>query len=135
MKPQFTNDFYTRTIVASDDYTFRLILDVCRGNKWRYSIQDDTFTFEDGIYQRVIGVLNWHINHREEFERNLPLQPPPAQQTPDEELEHYALKRIKICRQCEHYKMFICTQCGCFMPAKTRLKGAECPKQFWLKEV
>lgn len=45
--------------------------------------------------------------------------------------EPFAQRRIKICRECEHYKMFVCTQCGCFMPAKTRLKMASCPIKKW----
>jgi len=52
----------------------------------------------------------------------------------DEELEHYALSRIKICRSCEHYKMFICTQCYCVMPIKTRIKNVHCPINKWLAE-
>jgi hypothetical protein len=48
--------------------------------------------------------------------------------------EPYASRRIEICRACEHYAMFICKQCGCFMPAKTRLKGAQCPIGKWLQE-
>jgi Fe2+ or Zn2+ uptake regulation protein len=53
----------------------------------------------------------------------------------DEELEHYALRRIKVCRECEHYKMFVCTQCGCIMPIKTRIKQAACPINKWLPET
>jgi hypothetical protein len=52
----------------------------------------------------------------------------------DEQLENYALKRIKICRECEHYKTFICTQCGCIMPFKVRLKNEYCPLKKWLEE-
>ena len=59
-------------------------------------------------------------------EHNDPNQDPP---------ESFARVRIKICRECEHYKMFVCTQCGCFMPAKTRLKFAECPLKKWSKET
>ena len=53
----------------------------------------------------------------------------------DEELEHYALRRIKVCRECEHYKMFVCTQCGCIMPIKTRIKQAACPINKWSPET
>ena len=52
----------------------------------------------------------------------------------DEELEHFALQRIKICRECEHYKMFMCSQCGCIMPIKTRIKNAYCPIRKWNEE-
>jgi len=48
--------------------------------------------------------------------------------------EHFAQVRIKICRECEHYIMLVCKQCGCFMPAKTRIKGVECPLKKWLRE-
>jgi len=52
----------------------------------------------------------------------------------DEDLEPFALRRIKICRECDNYKLYFCTQCGCFMPAKTRLKMAECPIKKWERE-
>ena len=48
--------------------------------------------------------------------------------------EPFAQKRIAICRECEHYRMFVCTQCGCFMPAKTRIRFTECPLKKWLRE-
>lgn len=47
--------------------------------------------------------------------------------------EGYAQQRIAICKSCPEYRMMICSQCGCFMPAKTRLKGAECPLQKWTR--
>jgi len=46
--------------------------------------------------------------------------------------EPFAQQRIAICRQCEHYRMYICGQCGCFMPMKTRLKSSRCPINLWL---
>jgi len=52
----------------------------------------------------------------------------------DEELEPFALRRIKICRECDQYKHFVCMQCGCFMPLKTKLRSAECPIAKWAKE-
>lgn len=45
--------------------------------------------------------------------------------------EDFARQRINICRSCEHYSMFICGKCGCFMPAKTRFKGTACPIGRW----
>ena len=48
-------------------------------------------------------------------------------------LEDYAQKRLAICKSCPEYKMMICMKCGCFMPAKTRLKGAECPIGKWMR--
>jgi len=53
---------------------------------------------------------------------------------PDEKLETFALKRIKICRECEHYKMYFCKKCGCFMPVKTKIKDVNCPIDKWQKE-
>ena len=52
----------------------------------------------------------------------------------DEELEPFALRRIKICRSCDNYKLYICKQCGCFMPVKTKLKFARCPIGMWTEE-
>lgn len=61
--------------------------------------------------------------------------PPEHIQDPNQDPpEPFAQTRIKICRECEHYTMFVCKQCGCFMPAKTRLKMAECPIKKWLRE-
>jgi len=59
---------------------------------------------------------------------------PEQQPDQNEPPESYAQARLAICRTCEHYKMFVCTQCGCFMPAKTRFKWTECPLKKWSKE-
>ena len=42
-------------------------------------------------------------------------------------------KRIEHCRGCEHLlpKINVCRKCGCFMPAKVRLKWASCPIGKW----
>lgn len=42
--------------------------------------------------------------------------------------------RMKICSECPLYDAAqgICTDCGCYMPLKTRMQGAECPKNFWV---
>jgi hypothetical protein len=42
-------------------------------------------------------------------------------------------ERYDICKQCPHYISITtsCTQCGCFMAAKTYLAGAECPIGKW----
>ena len=53
----------------------------------------------------------------------------------DNNLEPFARRRIEICRQCEHYVMFVCKQCGCFMPAKTRFRGTSCPIGKWAAET
>ena len=34
----------------------------------------------------------------------------------------YSLKRLVICRNCEHNKKGICNQCGCIIKAKVRVK-------------
>ena len=52
----------------------------------------------------------------------------------DNELEPYAFRRIKICRNCEHYKLYTCLKCGCFMPIKTRIRSVNCPVGKWQKE-
>jgi hypothetical protein len=41
--------------------------------------------------------------------------------------------RYAICLYCEHLDktVKICNKCGCFMPAKTRIKDAECPIKKW----
>jgi hypothetical protein len=41
--------------------------------------------------------------------------------------------RMNICNGCEFfiYESKRCTQCGCFMEAKTRLKKAHCPIHKW----
>lgn len=45
-------------------------------------------------------------------------------------------KRIAICKQCPNLnKMNFCRLCGCFMPAKVRLPGSECPILKWDKHV
>lgn len=45
--------------------------------------------------------------------------------------------RIKICRTCEfnrwrnNNRSLWCKLCGCFVPAKARVKDEKCPKGFW----
>lgn len=39
--------------------------------------------------------------------------------------------RSKICNKCEHKKLNICTQCGCFIPAKVMMPFAGCPLKKW----
>ena len=42
-------------------------------------------------------------------------------------------KRYNVCKSCDRFKKInkICEVCLCFMPAKTKLAGAECPKGKW----
>lgn len=58
-------------------------------------------------------------------------------QKEEEEIEKlpFAKKRYNICLSCEELGKFkICNKCGCFMPAKVRLSGVECPIEKWGKE-
>jgi hypothetical protein len=43
--------------------------------------------------------------------------------------------RYDICKSCEHFVSLTnqCTECGCFMAAKTYLPFAECPVGKWNK--
>jgi anaerobic ribonucleoside-triphosphate reductase len=44
------------------------------------------------------------------------------------------VKRITLCNRCVNLtKLNVCKKCGCFMPAKVRLSGAECPIGKWEK--
>lgn len=45
------------------------------------------------------------------------------------------LERINTCGSCEIRNALtnICTACGCFIPAKARLKKSECPLDLWEK--
>ena len=42
-------------------------------------------------------------------------------------------KRLSICEQCEFYKDFRCTLCGCIMYIKSKLATSYCPhkEKFW----
>jgi hypothetical protein len=41
-------------------------------------------------------------------------------------------ERYAICKECPHFmKSKQCSQCGCFMPLKTKLLHAECPIRKW----
>ena len=43
-----------------------------------------------------------------------------------------AEQRFSICKECPHLKVTNqCEQCGCFMPAKTKLPNAVCPIGKW----
>lgn len=55
---------------------------------------------------------------------------------PDVISEPYNKRRIKICMSCNKYNKYVrtCKECGCFMPAKTKLKGSSCPIGKWGKE-
>jgi len=41
-------------------------------------------------------------------------------------------RRYSMCEECEHFmKTKQCSECGCFMPLKTRLLNAKCPVGKW----
>lgn len=44
-----------------------------------------------------------------------------------------AKERQAICNQCEakNKKLNVCTICGCYLPAKTKLKESSCPMSQW----
>lgn len=44
-----------------------------------------------------------------------------------------AAQRMDICKECPSYKslMFMCSECGCIMPAKTRINNSVCPLGKW----
>ena len=53
---------------------------------------------------------------------------PDTEYAPVDEIQ----RRMKICEGCEHYLVSKqCSQCGCFMPLKTRLAHAVCPVDKW----
>lgn len=44
-----------------------------------------------------------------------------------------AQTRMQVCQTCPKFKqtMKICGACGCYLPAKTKLKGSTCPLNKW----
>lgn len=42
-----------------------------------------------------------------------------------------AIDRMNICNSCEARKGNFCSVCGCYLPAKTKLKKSECPMELW----
>jgi len=42
--------------------------------------------------------------------------------------------RMEICKACPHYVpvVSVCSECGCFLPAKTMMKKTSCPLEKWL---
>lgn len=45
----------------------------------------------------------------------------------------FAKERYDFCKTCTEFNnvLKLCTQCGCWMPGKTKLKSASCPLGFW----
>ena len=48
-------------------------------------------------------------------------------------IEIMAADRLSVCSSCNKYnnRTKRCTLCGCFMHAKTRIRGAKCPEEKW----
>jgi len=66
--------------------------------------------------------------HKEGKSSPLDFVNPETQYAPVDEIQ----RRMTICEGCEHYmKSKQCSQCGCFMPLKTRLSHAVCPIAKW----
>lgn len=47
--------------------------------------------------------------------------------------EQLAQKRYDICQKCPAFNqvLLVCNDCGCFLPAKTKLAEATCPQNKW----
>jgi len=41
------------------------------------------------------------------------------------------LERRRVCESCEHYDFGLCTECGCILAAKVKLKSENCPLEKW----
>lgn len=42
-----------------------------------------------------------------------------------------AVRRMEICRACDHFEAGRCKLCGCFLPLKTKLGTSKCPVGKW----
>ena len=69
------------------------------------------------------------MNFLFKYKHNMENEPQPIDDL--EKMEHFAKVRYAICRECQHFKMYICKKCGCFMPAKTQLRSVSCPIGLW----
>jgi len=47
------------------------------------------------------------------------------------QISDQAEARMEICRACPYLNGNKCQQCGCFMPAKTKLSTSQCPIGKW----
>lgn len=53
----------------------------------------------------------------------------------DEQVEATCQERMAICNSCENKTPSEkCGLCGCYLAAKTRSMGSECPDKKWLKK-
>jgi len=48
-------------------------------------------------------------------------------------ISEVAEERMQVCATCDYFNMdyATCQQCGCFMPAKTKLSTSHCPIGKW----
>jgi hypothetical protein len=53
--------------------------------------------------------------------------------TSNKEANALSETRTPICNLCQHRNKLlnVCNECGCFLPAKTRVKDAQCPHDYW----
>lgn len=53
----------------------------------------------------------------------------------EQEIEELASKRMDVCNECsiKNTLINVCTDCGCYLPAKTRNLKEKCPKDKWKK--
>jgi len=47
--------------------------------------------------------------------------------------EEQQVERKKICKVCEHYKIYFCNKCGCSISLKIKLSKSKCPIDKWGK--
>lgn len=49
--------------------------------------------------------------------------------------KYVASQRMDICKSCDSYMatIYLCRECGCFMPAKTKIAQIRCPKDKWME--
>ena len=40
-------------------------------------------------------------------------------------------ERIEICKSCPHRKKWVCSKCGCVIPAKAKFGSSSCPIGKW----
>lgn len=48
-----------------------------------------------------------------------------------------SIKRLEICKTCEHYveRTSKCEKCGCFMEYKSLMMNTKCPIEKWKEEI
>jgi hypothetical protein len=42
-------------------------------------------------------------------------------------------ERIGVCKTCDRYRMWVCGECGCFVPAKARVPDEKCVLGKWVR--